>query len=297
MKMHKLFVILLISIFLAGCGAQGPKTVSSVTSSESSSSNITSEEVTEETQSSYDFPSDVKAAKDVNNRATLENSATFSSCIYDALVHVGSPSVRKISYASIDIHEDEVAKEIWDITVYVSTDDCDYSLFVVYFLKSDDSRCCQVANWDNDHVYWVYDLSLFTGTLYDYKTDSPISSYDEDSSSSSSSAIDGVVVDYRGKFKDDVTENWRLSTVVTSKPIEDYAFDYYKAYFNNDNEIHWIINYADNTTSRINCMDGYLFVSTYSHVDGEENSAKEIGGGSFISDCTLSAKDGKPADF
>lgn len=190
--------------------------------------------------------------------------------------------------------------------ICISVDGGDvFGLSISYYPASDISKCTKVYNWDTLLVYWSANPSE---KVHEYADDNSVvendnSVVENDTESETEDGtedvpeIEGVVIDYRGGFNDDVTGNWRLSTVVTSKSIKDYAFDYYKAYFNNDNEIHWIINYADNTTSRINCMDGYLFVSTYSHVDGEENSAKEIGGGSFISDCTLSAKDGKPADF
>lgn len=292
MKKHLLFPIVAMSFFIAGCGSQNAKTVSQLSSDRASLQEVP----TESTQD--DFPADVKAAKDSKNQSVLKESSSFYSCISDTLVHVGSPSVKKTTCASINIGSDDSGNVLWNVTMYVSTSYFDYSFRIEYFPESDKSECVQISNWGNDHVYWVDDASSFSGDLYNYETDLPLSgnSGETEETETVPSSIDGVVIDYRGGFDNDATGNWRLSCVITDKSIKEYAFDYYKSFFKNDSEIHWIINYSDGTTSRINCIDGYLFVSVYSHVDGEENSAKEIGAGNAICDYVFSAKDGSLVD-
>lgn len=300
MKFQKLFPIIPALFLFVGCGSSNPATVSQLTTESVDSQHSTESELSTEAVDSY-VPECIKNATDIQNQSVLKNSSSFSSCITDALVHVGSPSIKKMTYATLDKSKDDGGNESWNVNVYIRTDYADYSLAIIYYLKSDDAQCTMISNWHNDHVYWVSDRSSFSGTLYDYITDKPESETETESETDAGSIannkIDGVFVDYRGDFSDDVTGNWRLSTVLTEKSIDEYAFDYYKSYFNSDDEIHWIVNYSDNTTSCINCINGYLSITEYSHVDGEESSAKKIGSGSHISDFLISAEDGSPADF
>ena len=74
---------------------------------------------------------------------------------------------------------------------------------------------------------------------------------------------------------DDVTGKWRLSVMSEDIDIQDYIYSYYNNYFKDDTEIHGIVNLSSNTTARINCTAGMLFVTEYSYVDGEEHD--EIG--------------------
>ena len=73
---------------------------------------------------------------------------------------------------------------------------------------------------------------------------------------------------------DDVTGKWRLSVMSEDIDIQDYIYSYYNNYFKDDTEIHGIVNLSSNTTARINCTAGMLFVTEYSYVDGEEHDAK-----------------------
>ena len=73
---------------------------------------------------------------------------------------------------------------------------------------------------------------------------------------------------------DDVTGKWRLSVMSEDVDIQDYIYSYYNNYFKDDTEIHGIVNLSSNTTARISCVSGMLFVTEYSYVDGEEHDAK-----------------------
>lgn len=64
---------------------------------------------------------------------------------------------------------------------------------------------------------------------------------------------------------------------------EEYALEYYKELFASDDEIHGIVNFALNTTSRITVLDSKtLDVSILEYVDGEEHDAKELFGGTVL---------------
>jgi len=75
-------------------------------------------------------------------------------------------------------------------------------------------------------------------------------------------------------YQNDVTGNWRLARIAENINIEEYAVDYYNNYFESDSEIHIIINFTLNTTTRITVMGNLLDVSIMEYVDKEEHDAK-----------------------
>lgn len=78
----------------------------------------------------------------------------------------------------------------------------------------------------------------------------------------------------------DVTGNWRELVVYSNKPVDaDLAMEYYDAYFDSDDEIHWITNLYLKTVTRLSKMGNILNVATSEYQDGEENDAKKLGGG------------------
>ena len=93
-------------------------------------------------------------------------------------------------------------------------------------------------------------------------------------------AIDFHISDVRN----DVTGNWRISTIAENIQMQDHALAYYKKYFKNDNEIHGIVNLNYKTTTKIMVLSGQLDVSVYEYVDGEEHDAKELYGGMLLSE-------------
>lgn len=77
----------------------------------------------------------------------------------------------------------------------------------------------------------------------------------------------------------DVTGKWRYATISNDVNIQDYVLSYYKEYFKSDDEVHAIINFANNTTTRINSGGDRLLVTVLDYVDGEEHDAKKMFGG------------------
>jgi ABC-type cobalt transport system substrate-binding protein len=80
----------------------------------------------------------------------------------------------------------------------------------------------------------------------------------------------------------DVTGNWRYATIAENVDIEYYALSYYKNYFGADNEVHAIINFTRNTTTRLNYSGGVLTVTILDYVDGEEHDAKQLFSGEVL---------------
>ena len=89
---------------------------------------------------------------------------------------------------------------------------------------------------------------------------------------------------WRGKVRNDVTGNWRLSMYSSKDSQEKLAFEYYDAFFESDDEIHAVINAALKTTARINPIKGMgiLDVSILKYIEGEEHDAKLLFSGNLI---------------
>lgn len=81
----------------------------------------------------------------------------------------------------------------------------------------------------------------------------------------------------------DVTGNWRYTGFSEAGvDISEYAIDYYNKYFESDNEIHAVVNFANKTTTRINCFGSILSVAVLEYVDGEEHDAKKMFSGELL---------------
>lgn len=81
------------------------------------------------------------------------------------------------------------------------------------------------------------------------------------------------------KVRNDATGNWRITTLSESCNIEAYALSYYKENFEEDKEIHAIVNFSTNTTTRIADMGNFIDVTILEYVKKEEHDAKKLFGG------------------
>lgn len=81
------------------------------------------------------------------------------------------------------------------------------------------------------------------------------------------------------EVRNDVTGNLRLETISKSCKIEEYALSYYKENFNSDEEVHAIINFSTNTTTRISNMGNFIEVVVLEYAPKEEHDAKKLFGG------------------
>lgn len=95
---------------------------------------------------------------------------------------------------------------------------------------------------------------------------------------------DGVNVDLENSVRNDSTGKWRLARITDNINIEEYALDYYKNYFESDDEIHAVVNFTNNTTTNLSCFGDMLFVTIYNYVDKEEHDADMLFTGEKISE-------------
>lgn len=91
----------------------------------------------------------------------------------------------------------------------------------------------------------------------------------------------------------DVTGNWRVATIAENIEMQDYALDYYKEYFESDDEIHAIVNFNYKTTTKISVIGNLLDVSVYEYVDKEEHDAKLLFSGMLLKEYHVNIDNGE----
>lgn len=111
-------------------------------------------------------------------------------------------------------------------------------------------------------------------------------------SSTESSPLDGI--SFRAdKVRNDTTGNWRISLIAENIDMSEYALDYYKQYFTDDSEIHFIVNFNYNTTTKIMVMGGDLDVTVQEYVAKEEHDAKMLGSGTVLAEYFVNIETGE----
>lgn len=89
-------------------------------------------------------------------------------------------------------------------------------------------------------------------------------------------------VNFFNEFHNDSTGRWRKALVATGDQIQDYALDYYNAYFKSDDEVHVIYNFSLNTVNCLTVLGDVLNVSITDYIDGEEHDANIACGGTSL---------------
>ena len=93
--------------------------------------------------------------------------------------------------------------------------------------------------------------------------------------------------------RNDVTGNWRVAVIAENIQMQDYALDYYNEYFKDDKEIHAIINFNYNTTTKINIYGDTIYVTVYEYVKGEEHDAKIMYSGMVLKEYSVDKNTGE----
>lgn len=110
--------------------------------------------------------------------------------------------------------------------------------------------------------------------------------------SAESSPLDGI--SFRAdKVRNDTTGNWRISLIAENIDMSEYALDYYKQYFTDDSEVHFIVNFNYNTTTKIMVMGGDLDVTVQEYVAKEEHDAKMLGSGTVLAEYFVNIETGE----
>jgi len=97
----------------------------------------------------------------------------------------------------------------------------------------------------------------------------------------------GIGIEFKGEMKDDTTGKLRLALTATKVDVIEYAVDYYKAYFESDDEIHAIVNKNSGTTTCISKSGDTLSVKVHKYVEGEEEDTLKLFSGTVMKEETI----------
>lgn len=112
--------------------------------------------------------------------------------------------------------------------------------------------------------------------------------------SSGSYEIGDLTFNFEDSVRNDSTGKWRISKIAESAESTDYALDYYKTLFSADDEIHAIINFSKNTTTKISVISSELLdVTVQEYVDGEEHDAKLLFSGNLLKEYHINTSTGE----
>ena len=95
--------------------------------------------------------------------------------------------------------------------------------------------------------------------------------------------ISGITFNFSDSVRNDTTGKWKISLIADSATPDEYALNYYETLFSSDDEIHAIVNFSLNTTTKISVLySGVLDVTVLEYVDGEEHDANELFSGMML---------------
>ena len=114
----------------------------------------------------------------------------------------------------------------------------------------------------------------------------------ESAVSAEASPLDGIKFSV-SKVRNDNTGNWRISLIAENIDMSEYALDYYKQYFTDDSEIHFIVNFNYNTTTKIMNVGGQLDVTVQDYVSKEEHDANVLGSGTVLAEYSVDKETGE----
>lgn len=114
----------------------------------------------------------------------------------------------------------------------------------------------------------------------------------ESAVSAEASPLDGIKFS-ASKVRNDSTGNWRISLIAENIDMSEYALDYYKQYFTDDSEIHFIVNFNYNTTTKIMVVGGQLDVTVQDYVSKEEHDANILGSGTVLAEYFVDKETGE----
>ena len=106
-------------------------------------------------------------------------------------------------------------------------------------------------------------------------------------------AIGGSGLTFYKTVRNDNTGKWRCAVIYTGENMVDHAMDYYKAYFESDDELHFICNLGNKTTTAIRVLGENLQVDEREYVDKEEHDATIMNSGKLIQSYLVNIETGE----
>lgn len=97
------------------------------------------------------------------------------------------------------------------------------------------------------------------------------------------------------EVRNDKTGKWRIATVTSSTPQDEYAYEYYLRYMKDNSEGFnslFIVNRTLNTTTQILDL-GTIYVSVHEYVEGEERDADLLNTGLELDEYSIDPETGE----
>lgn len=96
--------------------------------------------------------------------------------------------------------------------------------------------------------------------------------------------------------RNDHTESWKLSSVSDAVDITEYVLSYADEHIEDDDGVHWVVNYTYNTTTSIIDVGDHFLVYVYERVNREEHDASTLGSGMLLGDYAVYKDNGDIVD-
>lgn len=110
--------------------------------------------------------------------------------------------------------------------------------------------------------------------------------------------LNGLSVAFSDSVRNDSTDNLRLAKIATDMDISEYASAYHDMFIKSDQEVHAIINFTLNTTSRITMLTSDLMeITVMDYVDKEEHDANKLFSGTLLKQYQLTLSTGELVDI
>lgn len=106
----------------------------------------------------------------------------------------------------------------------------------------------------------------------------------------------GVSCSFDKSVRNDSTGRWRMLRYSANKDFIQYALPYYEAYFQDDSEVHAVVDLKYNTYM-ITCDGSRLKIRKYTYVEGEEHSAGTLGSGELLGRYEVDLKTGEVTEL
>ena len=91
----------------------------------------------------------------------------------------------------------------------------------------------------------------------------------------------------------DSTGQMRIAVYSSASTPESIALDYYRAFFEDDSEIHGLINQESRTTARLSASGDSIDIMLYEYVDNEEIDAELTFTGAFSGEYSINKSTGE----
>lgn len=91
----------------------------------------------------------------------------------------------------------------------------------------------------------------------------------------------------------DKTGNWRELVYHSSDEVQDFASEYYSAYFESDDEIHSVVNLQEKTTACLSVFGDDILIDVHEYVDKEEHDATILFSGDLLAQYLVNKNTGE----